>query len=322
MTTKKFSRGIAALALAMVAFGSAMAADPYPYKPIRIIVPVPPGGSIDITTRLVALKMSEKLGQPIIVENRPGGDTVLGTRLVKEQPADGYTILAQSNGFSSQPALKKDPGYDPIKDFIPLGVMNRAPMVVEVGGEQPERTISDYINAAKAGGTSFATPGIGSAPHLAAEMLMMKAGVSVLHIPYKGASAAYPDVITGRVPLFVDGYVGSAPYLKAGKMRALAVTGATRLGPLPEVPTLIEQGVDVTYLAWLGLIVRAGTPKEIVQQLSDALKYALSNKELIDRFRADGADPTFMTTADFTDYVAKEVAQVAKLAIDLKMAKD
>ena len=218
--------------------------------------------------------------------------------------------------------MKKEPGYDPVKDFIPVGVMNRAPMVVEVGGEQPERSIKDYIARAKTSAMFFASPGIGSAPHLAAEMLMMNAGLTVMHVPYKGAAAAYPDVITGRVPLFVDGYAGSAPYIKAGKMRALAVTGSTRMGLLPDVPTLVEQGVDVTYLAWLGLIVRAGTPKEIVQQLSDALKYALGSKELIDRFRADGADPTFMTTAEFTDYIAREVAQVAKLASDLKMSKE
>jgi tripartite-type tricarboxylate transporter receptor subunit TctC len=322
MNRKTFGRGLTLLALAMAGLGNAMAADPYPNKPIRIIVPVPPGGAMDITTRLVAIKMSDKLGQQIIVDNRPGGDTVLGTRLVKEAPADGYTILSQSNGFSSQPQLKKDPGYDPLKDFIPLGVMNRAPMVVEVSGEGADRSLKDFITRAKAGSLTFASPGIGSAPHLAAEMLMMSAGLKVQHVPYKGASAAYPDVISGRVPILVDGYAGSAPFIKTGKMRAVAVTGAARMGPLPDVPTLAEQGIDVQYLAWLGLIVRAGTPKEIVQQLSDALKFALSSKEIIDRFRADGADPTFMTSAKFTDYIAKEVTQVTKLAGELKLPKE
>lgn len=322
MTSKTFRRGLAAIALALVGSTSVMAADPYPTKPIRIIVPVPPGGAMDITTRLVALKMSEKLGgQTIIVENRPGGDTTLGTRLVKDAPADGYTILSQSNGFSTAPALKLDPGYDPLKDFTPLGPMLRGPVIIEIGGDEPDRTLRDFITRAKTSPLSFASPGIGSAPHLAGEMMLRRAGIDVQHVPYKGAAAAYTDVVSGRVAMMVDGYAGSAPYIKSGKMKAIAVTSSTRIAPLPDVPTLVEQGVDLTYSYWLGLIVKSGTPKEVVQRLSEALQYATSTKELSDRFRADGTDPSFMTPAEFGDYISKEITQVNKLVADLKIAK-
>ncbi|WP_137894463.1 tripartite tricarboxylate transporter substrate-binding protein [Ramlibacter sp. 2FC] len=323
MNRKFFGLGLTALALAFAATGQALAADPWPTsKPIRIIVPVPPGGAMDVTTRLVALKMSEKLGQQIIIDNRPGGDTTLGTRLVKEAPADGYTILSQSNPFSTQPRLKQNPGYDPLKDFIPLGPMLRGPIIVEVGGGQPDQALKDFIARAKATPLQFASPGIGSAPHIAGELMLVNAGVKAEHIPYKGASAAYPDVVAGRVPIFFDGYAGSAPFLKDGKMRALAVTGPSRIAPLPNVPTLVEQGINVTYTYWLGLIVKAGTPADVVQRLSDSLKYATSSKDLVDRFVADGTDPTFMTPTEFGDYISKEIEQFGKLANDLKLAKE
>jgi tripartite-type tricarboxylate transporter receptor subunit TctC len=322
MTMKMLMRGLAACVLCLAASLTAAAADQYPVKPIRIIVPVPPGGSIDITARLVAIKMSEKLGgQTIIVENRPGGDTTLGTRLVKEAPADGYTILATSNPFSTTPALKLDPGYDPLKDFTPIGPMLRGPIIIEVGVNEPDLTLRDLIARSKSSPLSYASPGVGGAPHLAAELMLRTAGATVLHVPYKGASAAYPDVVGGRVAMMVDGYSGSAPFLKAGKMRALAVTSANRIVPLPNVPTLAEQGIDVNYSYWLGLIVKKGTPKEIVQVLSEALRYATSSKDLVDRFVADGTDPSFMTPLEFSDYIAAEITQVNKLVSDLNIAK-
>jgi tripartite-type tricarboxylate transporter receptor subunit TctC len=315
------ARSLAVIGIALCQLAPA-AAQEWPTRPLRIIVPVPPGGAMDITTRLVAQKMGEKLGQSIIVDNRPGGDTLLGTRMVKDAPADGYTILAQSNGFSSQPALKSDPGYDPLKDFAPLGVMVRGPLIVENGIEAPDKTLKDYIARSKAGNVNYASPGIGTAPHFAAAMMMLKAGLPNTHLPYKGASAAYADLIAGRVGLYFDGYAGSAPYIKSGKFRALAITGPARIPNLPDVPTLVEQGVDVTYLYWLGLIVKAGTPAPVVQKLSDALRYALSTPDLQERFRADGVDPTFMTPAEFTELIRKEVVDVAKLVGELKLAKD
>ena len=315
------TRGLATL-LVGLATTLPCVADDFPNKPLRIIVPVPPGGAMDVSVRLVALRMGEKLGQSIVVENRPGGDTVLGTRLVKDLPADGYTILAQSNTFSTQPALKKEPGYDPLRDFIPLGPIIRGPVIVEQGAEQPDKSIKDFSARARASKLSYATPGIGSAPHLAGALVLQKLGLEVMHVPYKGASAAYPDVIAGRVNLFVDGYAGSAQFITSGKMRALAVTGPTRINVLPEVPTLLEQGIDVNFSYWIGLIVKAGTPRDVVAKLSDALKYALGTKELTERFRADGVDASFMAPAEFRDYIGREIVDMGKLISDLKIPKE
>jgi tripartite-type tricarboxylate transporter receptor subunit TctC len=312
----------AAVLFAAMSGATAMAADPYPTRPIRIIVAVPPGGAADINTRLVAQKMSEKLGQQIIVENKPGGDTVLATRFVKGEPADGYTILQQSNTFSTQPLLKQDPGFVPLKDFQPLGPIIRGPVVLEVGGEQPDKTFADLVNRAKSTHLMLGSPGMGSSPHLAAELALLKAGVKMQHIPYKGASTAYSDVITGRIHLFPDGYAGSAPHLKSGKMRALAITGPARIAPLPDVPTLKELGYDVTFSYWIGLVVKTGTSKEIVQKLSEALKYATSSKDFVDRSAADGVDPSFMTPEQFTDYIAKEIDDVTKLIKQLDLPKE
>ena len=321
MKTGIVRRGVAALLAGLVTALPAFAQD-YPNKPIRIIVPVTPGGALDISVRLVAIKMGEKLGQTIFVENRPGGDTVLATRYVKELPADGYTILAQSNPFSTQPALKKEPGYDPLKDFIPLGPIIRGPVIIEQSAEQPDKSLKDFIARARTSKLSYASPGIGTAPHLAAALMLQKAGVEVLHIPYKGASAAYADVISGRVNLFTDGYAGSAQFLTTGKMRALAVTGPVRANVLPDVPTLLEQGIDVNYSYWIGLVLKAGTPREVVTRLSDALKYATTSDELVKRFRGDGVDPSFMTPTEFREYIAKEIVDTGKLITDLKIPKE
>ena len=281
------SHGLAALALGVYC-GTSSAAEAFPTKPIRIIVPAAAGGALDSTTRLVAQKMSEKLGQQVLVDNRAGADTLLGTRAVKDAPADGYTILAQANGLSLLPFIRIDPGYDPLKDFTGLGFMTRAPMIMEVGAEQPDRTVADFIARAKANKLSYASAGTGGPPHVAAALFLQTVGLDVMHVPYRGNAAALPDVAGGRVEMIFDGYISSIPYLQSGKLRPLAVTSPTRIAPLPNVPTFIEQGINYTYTLWLGLLVRTGTPKDVVQRLSDALRFALGSKELSDRFRSEG----------------------------------
>lgn len=313
--------GLAALLLVFAIGGSAIAADQYPSKPIRIIVPVPPGGAIDVTTRLYAQKMSEKLGQPIIVDDRPGGDTLLGTRLVKNSPPDGYTILAQSDAFYITPLLKLDPGYDPLVDFIPISPMLRGPLVVEVGSQEPDKTLKDFIARARATPLSYASPGIGSPPHIATELILKKVGLKMTHLPYKGAAAAYPDVAGGRVPIMLDGYLGSAPHIKAGEFRALALTSPKRITPEPDIPTLIEQGVDLSYTYWLGLLVPAGTPKDVVDRLAEAMQYASESKDLKERMISEGSDPTQMKPQEFKDYIAKQIVEVTQLVTDLNLPK-
>ena len=203
------AQGMAALLLGLGA-GSATAADEFPSRPVRIIIPAAPGGSLDITTRLIAQKMTEKLGQQVIVENRPGAETLLGTRAAKEAPADGYTILGQANSFSLLPHIRFDPGYDPIKDFIGLGVMTTAPYIMAVGVDQPDRTVQEFVARGKKTTLSNASGGTATPQHVAALMFFQVAGLNdVTMVPYKGAGAALPDVVAGRVTVIFDGYISS-----------------------------------------------------------------------------------------------------------------
>jgi tripartite-type tricarboxylate transporter receptor subunit TctC len=297
------------------------AAEAYPSKPIRVIVGTVPGGATDLTTRLVANKMSEKLGQQIIVENKPGADTMVATRYVKEQPADGYTILAQSVGFSTLPYVKLDPGYS-LRDFTGVGMMTRVPFLMLVGTDEPVRSLADYVDRAKKVPLSYGHGGVASAPQIAAETFLRAYSLDVQAIPYKGNGAVMPDVVAGRVSMFFDAYISSASFVKGGRMRALAVAAPQRLSAAPDVPTFKEQGLDFSYSVWLGLVARAGTPQDVVDRLSDALRFALGSKDLADRFRADGAEPTFLTPKDFTAFLAKDFADMAKVASDLNFVKE
>ena len=315
--TRLFARAALSCA-ALVAAASTQAADPYPSKTIRIIVCTAPGGATDVTSRLVAQKLTEKLGQQVIVENKPGGDTLLGTLYVKDQPADGYTLLAQSLNFSTLPYIKNSPGYT-VADFTGIGVMTRIPFIMIVGGGQPEKSVDDYVARAKKEKLSYGHGGVAGAPHIAAETFLRSYGISAISVPFKGNGAVMPDVMAGRISMFFDAYISSSEFLKAGKMRALAVAGPARLGPLPDVPTFKELGKDFNYSVWLGLLARKDTPPEIVSKLSSALQDA--QKELEARFRSEGSDPTFYTPKEFTDYLVKESAEMAKVSADLKFEK-
>ena len=303
---------------AMLLASPAMAADAFPTKPIRIIVCTVPGGATDVTTRLVAQKMSEKLGQQIIVENKPGGDTLLGISHVKEQPADGYTVLAQSLNFSTLPYIKNNPGYSP-SDFIGIGNMTTIPFIMIVGGNQPDKTLNDYVARAKKERLSYGHGGVAGAPQIAAELFLKSSGVEEISVPYKGNGAVMPDIMAGRVSMFFDAYVSSGEFIRSGKMRALAIAASSRIAPLPDVPTFKELGQDFSYSVWLGLLARKETPPEVVSKLSEALRGAL--QELGPRFRNDGGDPTFMTPQEFTAYLAKEYVEMGKLATQLKWEK-
>jgi len=303
----------------ILAAAPSSAADAFPAKPIRIIVCTVPGGATDATTRLVAQKMSEKIGQQIIVENRPGGDTLLGILYVKERPADGYTLLAQSRNFTTLPYIKNDPGYMP-SDFVGVGNMMSVPFLLVVGGSSPDKTLADYIAHAKREKLSYGHGGIAGAPQIGAELFFKASGLKEIAVPYKGNGAVMPDVIGGRVSMFFDAYVSSGEFIKSGKMRALAVAAPSRIAPLPNVPTFKEQGVDFNYGVWLGLLARKDTPPAVVSKISNALRDAL--EELGPRLRNEGGDPTFMSSQEFTDYLAKEYVEMGKLAADFKWQRD
>lgn len=320
----RISRRMAITALAFSAAASAAAAPAFPTKPIRIIVTSAPGGAIDAVTRLVAQRIRDDLGQTVIVENHVGAGGVVAIREVKAAPADGYTLLAVVNTIAIQQAMRLDPGYDLAKDFKGIGPMTRSPFLLLVSPEQPDKSLADLLTRAKAnpGKVDYASAGIGSTTHFVPASLAQRAGVEMNHIPYKGNSAAWPDLIAGRVGMLFEPYSTGSSMIKSGKLKALAVTSTKRLDVLPDVPTIAEQGVNYNFYLWMGLLAPAGTPKEIVQRLSGALQGAMKSAELTERFRNDGSEPMLMSPDEFDGFLKSEVAAMTKLVADLRVPKE
>ncbi|HSV79403.1 MAG TPA: tripartite tricarboxylate transporter substrate binding protein [Ramlibacter sp.] len=322
---KTWIHAIGAAVLTLASATGALAADPFPSKPIRVVVPTAAGGLGDVYTRLVARKMSERLGQQLIIDNRPGGDTLIGTRLVKEAPADGYTLLFQASGISIFPHIKENPGYElATKDFTPLGPFSRAPLMLMVGGGQPDKTLADFVTRIKAnpGKFSFAHGGIGTPPHIGAVMFLQRAGLQMQDIAYKGNAAAVPDVVGGRAEMIFDAYGTASGMIKEGRLRSLGVSSSSRLASAPDIPTLAEQGFPgFSYYFWSGLLAPAGVPKEVLDKLSDALRYAVTSEEITQRFRNDGNEAFWLSPAQFSEYLGKEHAEMGRLARELKLPK-
>lgn len=311
--------------MALISFallsGTVAAATPFPTKPIRIVVCTAPGGATDVTTRLVAQKMGEKLGQTVFVENKPGGDTLLGILDVKNQPADGYTLLAQSLNFNTLPYIKANPRYSP-DEFTGVGLMSRIPFIFLVGGGEPVNNMAEYVARARKEKLSYGHGGIAGAPHIAGETFIRAYGLDVLAIPYKGNGNVMPDVMGGRLSFFFDAFISSGGQIASGKMKALAVTSPERLQTLPNVPTFKELGTNFTYSVWLGLLAKKDTPPEVVEKLAEAIRYAIDSKEVGDRLRADGSEVRYMSPRDFSGMLAKEFSDMAKVAADLKFQKE
>ena len=303
---------------------SALAAGSFPTRPVRILVNTAPGGLTDVTTRLIAQKMSETLQQTVFVENRAGGDGLIGIRTLKAAPADGYTLLASAGTIAFQMAVKQDPGYDLLKDFTGIGLMGRSPFLLVTEPKQPYKTLPDLIAAARSSPNSitYASAGVGTAPHLAAEIFLQQTGIKLLHVPYKGNGAAMPDVMSGRVTTIFEAYGSSGAKIKAGQLKALGVTSTARIASLPDVPTFAEQGVpNFNYYTWLCLVAPAGTPKDVVFRLSEALRAATSDKGIRDRYRVDGLETVDMSPEEFNRFMESEVKQVTKLVSDLGLPK-
>jgi tripartite-type tricarboxylate transporter receptor subunit TctC len=299
-------------------FIEAGAQSDYPSKPIRLIVPVAAGGNQEITARAVAEEMSKGLGQQIVVEARPSSSALVGTQFVARSAPDGYTLLSVSTTFARVPALVAAAGYDPVRDFEAVSLVSRIPQVLVVNPAYPPRTAAELIAAAKArpGEIAYATSGIGSTGHIAAELFMRSAGIRMLHVPYKGNAQALVDVLGGQVPVMFDQISTSLQHIRAGKLRVLGVTSRTRSPLLPEVQTIEEQGVagfeDVT---WNGIMAPAGTPREIVARLRTEAAKAISVPELRARYLERGIELTAGAAGgDFPSFVKNEVAAFAKLA--------
>ncbi len=293
-------------------------AQAYPAKPLRIVVPLAAGGNVDLVARALAQRLTESLGQQVIVENRPGASSLVGTQFVAKSAPDGYTILAMANTFAAVPAVLSRPGYDAAKDFTGVTQTCRLAQVLVVTPTLPVRSVKDLVALAKArpGELVYASAGLGSTGHFAAELFNKHAGVKMLHVPYKGNAPAIVDVIAGHVMMMYDQVSTSAPHVRAGKLRAIAVTVRQPVPLLPGVPTIEQSGVKgYEYFTYNGLMAPAATPREIVARLhADAAK-ALTNPAMREKFQALGVELAASSSPEeFTAYIRKDLASNIQLA--------
>jgi tripartite-type tricarboxylate transporter receptor subunit TctC len=293
-----------------------MASRNYPVRPIRIVVPIASGGNMDVTARVYADKLATFLGQPVLVDNRPGGGSVIGIQQVLNSPADGYTLLAMSNSFHITPLLAKR-AFDPTRDFSGIGFMNSVPMALTVGKSRPDRTVGDLVARAKKnpGTVSFASGGIGSSTHLPAALFALDAGVELLHVPYWGNAPALMDLIAGRVDFAFTTMTTSLDQVRQGELRALAVSTKTRAAAMPDIPTLAESGLpNYDQTLYTGLVVLSGTPRDIVRRLHEALSNAIASPEVISSMQRAGGDVVATKSAgEFDVFLGEERAQYDRL---------
>lgn len=287
-------------------------AQNYPDKPIRLIVPFPPGGGTDIFARLIGNKLSETLRWVVVVENRPGAGGNIGVDAVAKSPPDGYTIvMGQTSNLAINPTLYPALPYDPLKDLVPVIGIASAPLVIVVAATSPYRSLKDIVAAAKAkpGEMMFASPGNGTVAHLAGERLQGVAGVQFQHVPYKGSAQALTDLIGGNVDLFVSSVTSALAQIKGGKLRAIAVTSAHRLAELPNVPTVAESGYKgFEASTWFGLLVPKGTPAPIVMQLNREVNRVLQRPEVRQTIASEGGEPLGGTPEQFSALLRSEYA--------------
>lgn len=309
-------QGICAIALA--AFSTAAlsqgAAD-YPNRPIRVIVPFAPGGGLDITTRLIGQKLTEKWGQNIVVDTRPGAATVVGTQIASRATPDGYTLLMITTTFAINPGLRAKLPYDPIRQFTPITQLNSQPNVVVVAPSFPAKSVKELIALAKSkpGELTFASPGAGSAPHLSAEMFQRQAGISMIHVPYKGIPPAVTDVLGGRVAMLFTTTISAAPHINAGKLRALALTSAKRQASMPDVPTIGETLPGYRAEAFQGMVAPAGVPQAIIDKIGAEVARIVHLPDVTQRFQRDGAEPVGSSPKEFAAFLKAEMEKWAKV---------
>jgi tripartite-type tricarboxylate transporter receptor subunit TctC len=306
----------AALAVALLTFAAAPAvAQDYPTRPITIIVPQPPGGGTDIISRLVGARLSEQLKQTVIIENKTGAGTVVGTVAASNAAPDGYTLLAGLNAnMAVNSSVYEKLAYDPIKDFTAVGMMAEFPFVLVVSKDFPAKSVKELIDMAKAkpGEINAASAGNGSGQHLSLELFKLMTGTKITHVPYRGAAPAYTDVISGRTPMFFDNLSSALGQIKSGNVRALAVTGKERSPSLPDVPTVAAAGVPgFQNYVWFGLWAPKKTPQAIIDRLHAEVKKAIADPEMQKRIKSDAGVPMTTPLADIEPLVKAEIAKWA-----------
>ncbi len=307
--------GLFGIALSGFALAAAAQQD-YPVKAIRIIVPSGAGGGTDTTTRVVAPRLDEFLGQRVVVENRPGAGSIVGSEAVARAAPDGYTLLTAISSMTIQPSMQKNLPFDPVRDFAPISQFVVLPNILLGHPSLPAKTLKDLIALARArpGGLEFGSAGTGSNLHLSMELFLAMAGLKMVHVPYKSANTAIGDVVAGHLPLMVTNMIAGMPHVKSGRLHAFGVTSTTRSKIVPGIPTIAEQGVaGYEAVQWYGLMAPAGTPKDIVARLHKAVVFALQDATVRERLLEGGADPVGNTPEEFAALVRAEVAKWAKV---------
>ena len=302
--------------LCLLAWHSAQAADGYPARPIRMIVPVSPGATTDTLARAVGAKVSESVGQQVVIDNRAGASGVIGTDLVSRAAPDGYTILVITSTHTINPSLQKNLPFDPVRDFTPIILMASSPTVLIVHPSLAATNLKEFIALAKAkpGQLNFGSGGTGTSTHLVAELLKSTAGIDTNHVPYKGAAPALTDVLAGQLHFMFSGIVPALPQIRGGKVRALGVTSLTRSGAAPEIPTLAESGLPgFSFGLWYGVLGPAGLPQAVVDKLNAEIRRAMTLPDVRARLVTEGADVVASSPKGLLDHMQKEIATYRKL---------
>ena len=307
---------LAGVALAAAALCTPAQAQGYPSKPVNIVVPFAPGGATDIMTRLLAERLSKRLGQPVIVENKPGAGTMIASEYVAKAPADGHTVLMAASSLGIAPSLYSKVNYDPVKSFAPISLVASVVHVLEVHPSVPVKSVGELITWLKAnpGKANYGSVGAGTSTHLESELFNTMAGVKMVHVPYKGSAPALTDLVGGSLQVMFDAWASSGPFVKDGRTRLLAVTTAQRSKILPDVPTVAESGLPgYEAMPWLGLLAPAGTPDAVVRKFHDELIEVLKEQPVQEKFHSLGLDIIGNTPQEFADFIKKDITKWAKV---------
>ena len=315
----------ACLGTALLATAMSAAAQAWPAKPVKMIVTYPPGGTVDVVARVIAPKLSARLGQPVVIDNRAGAGGAIGGDLVAKSPADGYTIMLDASNHSQNPALRSKMPFDTLRDLAPVSLLVRVPNVLVVNPSATITGVKDLIAQAKAKPEhiNYASSGNGSAQHLSAELFSAMAGVRMTHVAYKGGGPALTDVMAGQVPVFFASLASSLQYIQGGKLRALAVTGKARSPVMPQIPTVAESGLaGYEVYEWNGVFVPAGTPAAVVDRLSKELAAVVRDPEVRARLEGMGAEVIGSNPAELDAFRRAEIAKWTQVAKTNKIELD
>lgn len=292
------------------------AAESYPSKPVRIVVPFPPGGGTDLIARITGAKLSQIFGQQFVVDNRPGAGTVVGSELAARAPADGYTLIIQVNSLAANHTLYPKLPYDTLKDFTPIVLVGNTPNVLVIHPSMPVKSAADFVALAhrKPNEIAYASSGYGGASYLATEYFKMLTGAQMLHVPYKGTAPALSAILTGEAQASIAAAPGTISFIRSGKLRALGVTGAKRWQVFPELPTLMEAGIkNFEFETWYGVFAPGGTPADVIAKLNTTVNKMLKMADVKDQLQKSGFEPTGGTQESFVSYFRDEIDKLGKV---------